>query len=226
MRGHRYFAAIAAILGTSFGLAAQETFHIEMSPDGAFAVELREVPRRVALERLLPADVKVQWSENGLADEVVSGNFRGTQADIVKSVLARLNFIIAHDDSQTRIMRVVVLGRASGPLAGSVASAPEVRRPDVLRQAAAVEEKRKKILLSQVDSATLPNGTGRQQMVPEYKPSSALAPFPATGAAADKAASMPVHVPPGNADAPLLPFSAPDAGGKAPPGVPALPKKN
>jgi hypothetical protein len=121
-------------------------------------------------------------------------------------------------------MRIVVLGREFGRPAGSVASAP-VQRSDGLRQAAAVEEKQKKTLLSQADSATLPNAEGRQQMVPEYKPSSAPTPFPVPGAS-DKAASMPVHVPPGNSDAPLLPFSSPDAGGKAPAGSPALPKKN
>jgi hypothetical protein len=223
MRRHCYFVAVVAILGMSFGLAAQDTVHSdqrEAGTDEAIVVELRDVPRRVALDRLLPSDVRVQWSDDALANEVVSGNFRGTQANILRHVLARLNFIVAYDDSQTRITRIVVLGRGLGPSPPEfINSAPGLQQADALRQAAAVEEKQKRILLSQRDSATMPNVHGRQQIVPEYKTGSAPAQFPVPGAN-DKADAIPLPTP-GNTGAQPLPFPSPDRGGGNAPSVAA-----
>lgn len=122
-----------AVLTVAAAGAAIQDSTFAISPDGArVELDLREVSRREALERLFAGrGVQIDWQHAASATEVLSGRFEGTLAAVTHRLLVRTNFIVSYGqrDGARRIARVIVLGPAIGkaappPPAGEPAAAP------------------------------------------------------------------------------------------------------
>ena len=106
-----------ALTAAAAGAAIQDS-KFAISPDGArVELDLREVSRREALERLFAGrGVQIDWQHAASAAEALSGRFEGTLAAVTHRLLARTNFIVSYGqrDGARRIARVIVLGPAIG----------------------------------------------------------------------------------------------------------------
>jgi hypothetical protein len=117
--------ALGLLLFPSFGLAGDQDNRFDVNADGTSVdFDLHQVPRRDVLNRLF-ADrgVKVDWLNRDVADEAIRGHFTGPPSAVARQILAPLNFILALDkvDGETRITRVIVVGRSSGTAAPALA---------------------------------------------------------------------------------------------------------
>jgi hypothetical protein len=71
------------------------------------------VPLRQVLDRLFARrEVVIQWRNAGLAEEKVRGHFRGTLAQVARTLLDHGSYVIAYDTSgdRPRILRIIVIG--------------------------------------------------------------------------------------------------------------------
>lgn len=113
---------IAAFLGSllavdaSLGAAADSRFDI--SPDGhSVEFELRDVPRHDVLARLFAEqEIKVDWLEPAIANDLVSGSYHGALSQVARQLLEKLNFILVYNmtPNARRITRIVIVGAAKG----------------------------------------------------------------------------------------------------------------
>ncbi|MEA2936068.1 MAG: hypothetical protein QOD74_2714 [Variibacter sp.] len=122
LRSPRWFrqAGWATLLccGLSFdALAAADESRFTMTPDGSSVdFELRSVTRREVMDRLFAGQpIKLEWVNKEVAEEVISGNFSGPRADVVRQLLQQTNFVLTYTAAgQVRqVSRVLVLGRAA-----------------------------------------------------------------------------------------------------------------
>jgi hypothetical protein len=102
-----------------------------VAPGGASVVfDVRDVPRRQVVERLLAGRaVVLEWLDDTLADEPITGVFNGNAEAVLQRLLAQTNFVVVYDRSgdQPRISRLTILGKAAKPH-----RAPELAGPGPL----------------------------------------------------------------------------------------------
>jgi hypothetical protein len=88
-----------------------------VAPGGASVVfDVRDVPRREVVDRLLAGRaVVLEWLDDALADEPVTGVFNGSAEAVLQRLLAQTNFVVVYDRSgdQPRISRLTILGKAA-----------------------------------------------------------------------------------------------------------------
>lgn len=103
------------LLISNTALASVDDSHFGRSPDGArLEFDLRDVPRREVLDRLFADQtIKLEWLNRTVADELISGSFRGTLAGMTRQLLAQLDFVLVSEavDGDVVIKRVVIVGR-------------------------------------------------------------------------------------------------------------------
>jgi hypothetical protein len=96
-------------------LASVDDSHFGRSPDGArLEFDLRDVPRREVLDRLFADQtIKLEWLNRTVADELISGSFRGTLVGLTRQLLAQLDFVLISEavDGNVVIKRVVIVGQ-------------------------------------------------------------------------------------------------------------------
>ena len=124
MNGCRMRKLLAGALGVwcalPCGLAVgdDQGSRFDVSPDGArIDFDVRDAPRRDVLHRLFAGTgVEIRWVSPSYAEERISGKFSGTASSVARDLLARTNFVLVreHDDATSRVIRVVVVGPASG----------------------------------------------------------------------------------------------------------------
>jgi hypothetical protein len=111
-----FSVCIGGWLFASVGFAAVEDSRFDISADGASVnFDVRDVPRHEVLDRLFSSQgIKLEWQNRAVADELVSGTFRGTPSAVARQLLAPTNFVVFYDraDGETRITRVSIFGRA------------------------------------------------------------------------------------------------------------------
>ena len=136
---------VAGIGGMPVGPASagirESAFFI--APDGASVVfDVRDVPRREVVDRLLAGRaVVLEWLDDALADEPITGVFNGSAEAVLQRLLAQANFVVVYDRSgdQPRISRLTILGKAAkqhrapdlagpGPLPAPGTTAPAEER--------------------------------------------------------------------------------------------------
>ena len=133
-------------VGPAFAGIRESAFFI--APGGAsVAFDVRNVPRREVVDRLLAGRaVVLEWLDEALADEPITGVFNGSAEAVLQRLLAQTNFVVVYDRSgdQPRISRLTILGKAAkqhrapalagpGPLPapGTMAPAAAVPAPPV-----------------------------------------------------------------------------------------------
>ena len=131
-------------VGPGFAGTRESAFFI--APGGANVVfDVRDVPRREVVDRLLAGrSILLEWLDDTVADEPVTGTFNGSAEAVLQRLLAQTNFVVVYDRSgdQPRISRLTILGKAAkqhrapdlagpGPLPppGAPAPAPAVSTP-------------------------------------------------------------------------------------------------
>jgi hypothetical protein len=117
-RGLINFGSIGVILSMhvsiSFADIQDSVFYI--SPDGtAVAFEVRDVPRREVVDRLLSSKaIAIKWLDRSLAEERVSGAFKGDFDSVLRRLLANMDFVAVSDNGEKfRISRITVVGRST-----------------------------------------------------------------------------------------------------------------
>jgi hypothetical protein len=137
---------VAGIGGMPVGPASagirESAFFI--APGGASVVfDVRDVPRREVVDRLLAGRaVVLEWLDDALADESITGVFNGSAEAVLQRLLAQANFVVVYDRSgdQPRISRLTILGKAAkqhrapdlagpGPLPAPGTTAPAAAVP-------------------------------------------------------------------------------------------------
>ncbi len=137
---------VAGIGGVPVGPASagirESAFFI--APGGASVVfDVRDVPRREVVDRLLAGRaVVLEWLDEALADEPITGVFNGSAEAVLQRLLAQANFVVVYDRSgdQPRISRLTILGKAAkqhrapdlagpGPLPAPGTTAPAAAVP-------------------------------------------------------------------------------------------------
>jgi hypothetical protein len=101
--------------------------------DDAYEITFGNVPRRAVLGRLLTeAGVSVEWRDETVADEIVSGSQRGSLDEITAALLADQSFIASYVaiDSVPRMSHLTVLGPAAPGAAPAAAAGPAVAGPE------------------------------------------------------------------------------------------------
>ena len=124
-------------VGPSVAGVRESAFFI--APGGASVVfDVRDVPRREVVDRLLAGRaVVLEWLDEALADEPITGVFNGSAEAVLQRLLAQTNFVVVYDRSgdPPRISRLTILGKATkqhrppeltgpGPLPAPGAPAP------------------------------------------------------------------------------------------------------
>jgi hypothetical protein len=100
------FALADSSLGSRFGISADGTI---------VDFDFRAVSRREVLERLLtPQGVTVEWPNRAVADELISGTFKGASSAVARQLLTQTNFVVVYDEKTSKISRIVVIGHAAG----------------------------------------------------------------------------------------------------------------
>lgn len=111
---------------TGVGLAAVEDSHFGTNSDGTILeFDLRAVSRREVLDRLFAnRNIKLEWVNTALADELISGAYHGSLPQVARQLLTKLDFILVYDgaSSDARLTRVVIFGRSSGQASPAIAS--------------------------------------------------------------------------------------------------------
>ena len=194
----------SVLAGNCLAGVKDSTFVI--SPDRKHVVfELREVSRREILERLFAGDtVEFAWIDLSLADESITGSFRGNPNAILERLLNGLDFVIVHNPQG--ISRVSILGRsrANGIVPPGGATSPVVRLPQVPKEPPTAPASAPQMPLSLMPGKpTMPitaPAPGQSQLMPVQ---------PAPG----QSPSMTVQPPP---SASIFPILAPAAGVRSP----------
>jgi hypothetical protein len=79
-------------------------------------LEVQGVHRQQVFEQLFAhSGIKLQWRDLALANEPISGTFRGTLASVTRQLLAQTDFVIFYGrrDRKVRITRLLVIGRSA-----------------------------------------------------------------------------------------------------------------
>ena len=195
-------AACAVSVSAVPALAAGQDSWFEYSPDGAKVdFQLRDVPRREALEHLLAGTgIAVTWINPSFAEQLITGTFKGSREAVARQLLSETDFIIGYTD-KSEIARVVIVGPA-----GKTASPGLALLAGAIQKGAIAEATR--------GGAVAFPGPGTA--VPQMVPSRDFPPLPTPGSAT---AVAPV---PGMAPSPASPASQqPNAGNIPMPTAPA-----
>ena len=187
-------------VGPSFAGVRESAFFI--APGGANVVfDVRDVPRREVVDRLLAGRaVVLEWLDDALADEPITGVFNGSAEAVLQRLLAQTNFVVVYDRSgdQPRISRLTILGKAA-----QQHRPPELTGPGPLPAPG-----------TPAPTATVPAppaATPPALMLP--LPSNSAAPPMPPSAGATAPNLVPLPPPPGDIFSPLRPSPA----GQAPP---------
>src|SRR5262249_43118844 len=116
----RISAPLRATMLCLLALAAPSSFAAEdkvisVTSEGAGVfLDVRNAPRREVVEHLLGHEgIKVEWLNSTIADERISGTYRGPAFAIVRQLLTEIDFAVAYDaNDDPRISRVVISGRS------------------------------------------------------------------------------------------------------------------
>jgi len=110
--------ACSGFLGLNLALADIEDSRFEFSADGASVeFDVRDASRRDVLGQLFAgSDLEIVWINAAFSEERIRGKFIGTPAAVARQLLAQTNFVIVHDGDgeRSRVVRLVVVGRAQG----------------------------------------------------------------------------------------------------------------
>ena len=107
--GGLFFANAAFPAGQDLQLAIR-------SEGNGIEFEVRGASRQQALERLLAdSGIELQWRDFAVANEAISGTFKGTSVSVARRLLAQTNFVVVYDEANgfPRITRVVIMGRST-----------------------------------------------------------------------------------------------------------------
>ncbi|MGH6839460.1 MAG: hypothetical protein ACREDT_11795 [Methylocella sp.] len=86
------------------------------SADGEISVEANGATLGEILDRLFTeSGTVVDWRDQGVADKVIEGSFKGPIDEVTQRLLAGVNYIAisASSDGEVRITRLVIFGGAS-----------------------------------------------------------------------------------------------------------------
>jgi hypothetical protein len=116
--GLGFVAAFAAMhAGASLAGVQDSVFFI--SPDGSHvAFDVRDVPRREVLSRLLRGEaVELEWGDSAMAEERITGAFKGTIEAVLQRLLAQTDYVViyANDGGRSRIARLIIVGKGGAP---------------------------------------------------------------------------------------------------------------
>lgn len=132
---HLLIAACLAMLfldGSSYAAAADAPREPGAN-SGNSEIKVDGLTRKQALDQLFAGlGIEIVWLNRAVADELVSGNFRGTLPEVARELLAQTNFVaaVARVENELRITRLVIVGRASGQSSpGLPALETALRRP-------------------------------------------------------------------------------------------------
>jgi len=108
--------AIGCMLAGSASADVQDSVFF-VSPDGDnVAFDVRDVPRREVLNRLLTSKaIVLEWVDQAFADERISGAFNGSIDGVLQRLLAQADFVAAYDreGGTSRITRLTIVGKTS-----------------------------------------------------------------------------------------------------------------
>ncbi|MEA2903262.1 MAG: hypothetical protein QOI12_649 [Alphaproteobacteria bacterium] len=109
----------------AFAVAQDSRFEIRQD-DVNVALDVQNVPRREALQRLLAnPGIEFKWLNPSVANELITGTFNGTLSGIARQLLAQTDFVLVYERAAgtVRIARVLIVGRAqSGQTAARLAA--------------------------------------------------------------------------------------------------------
>lgn len=113
------FAAALAAMQAGASLAGVQDSVFFVSPDGSdVAFDVRDVTRREVLSRLLRSEaVELEWGDSALAEERITGAFKGTIEAVLQRLLAQTDYVViyANDGARPRIARLIILGKGGAP---------------------------------------------------------------------------------------------------------------
>jgi hypothetical protein len=128
------FSCIGFFFVPSNTFAAVADSQFVISADGASVdFDVREVARSYVVDRLLAnRDIKIEWLNREIADEVISGQFQGTISGVARGLLAQFNVVLGYSkvNDEVRITRIIVVGRvAAGRTSPGMAALEPARKP-------------------------------------------------------------------------------------------------
>jgi hypothetical protein len=95
--------------------------------------DVREVARSYVVDQLFAnRDIKIEWLNREIADEVISGQFQGTISGVARGLLAQFNVVLGYSkaNDEVRITRIIVVGRvAAGRTSPGMAALEPARKP-------------------------------------------------------------------------------------------------
>lgn len=111
----------AIVLGCGYGAAFAATSgpNVEVRTEGSsLRVSVRSTPRRAVLDHLFKDhQVAVSWQDSNFADEAITGEFRGTVAQVIRQLLGDSNYVMSYQTLVYRELwpaRVLILGKNTG----------------------------------------------------------------------------------------------------------------
>jgi hypothetical protein len=108
--------AVWCMLAGSASAGVQDSVFF-VSPDGHnVAFDVRDVPRREVLNRLLTSRaIALEWVDQTFADERISGAFHGNIDAVLQRLLAQADFVAVYDRAggTPRITRLTIVGKAA-----------------------------------------------------------------------------------------------------------------
>jgi hypothetical protein len=102
--------------------------------DQNVVLEIRQAPRREVFEHLFTGrNIQLDWLNQSYGEEIISGVYRGTLANIARAVLSDSNFVIVYDSVGDRywISRLVVMGKSpTGHASPGLSAVVTAMQPD------------------------------------------------------------------------------------------------